>query len=691
MDNLSLPLNNFLNQIDKQLIKEINKLTLKQRRQEVQKQLENKNLKLEQLQYLLLLDNTNEELLYRYILALEKKIAILAMQRYSCYMSLQKIKELQKTLLDNKNMGFRNISFKSLFFVFLNAIHDKNKVLIEENVNTIEYIFENSFLNNQPIDLNNFEACYFHFCLNLAIQVKRKKETNNLDEYINIICDYVETISIVLNKFKNEHYEEEKKNIKKFLTIFYSIVNIDKENLVQISQVAIILKDPPDAAKWKQLISIEEERIKARYNKGAELFKKLNLDKNIFCDVSFKYSYNKIEIPEECYLYDYIAENNVFKKYENNLINLFKIIFTSDLFRDLIKLLYKAEDENMKYFFEDEMTVEEFWNNKILFVPFKIKKVSGFSYKDTFNILFSFYKFQYFESNIENEIFTLGAFVRVLIHEILGNIMLAYFYFMFYANFENNKDNFYSPRNKEKIKNLNKSFLYEKIGVSLANSFLNNLLEVKEENALSEKLCNNFEIILGKEYAKRLTQKLLEDKLNIIKIKNEKNLADLSVKIVDILMEFISKDFDNYIKDLDINQNKYKEEEYGNLVEFLLFNNFNQYITLKECLFLLDEEVYKKTNIFKFRFKFNNVFIKNNDEFIKELVECKKIFNDIFYEYNSIYLENKNNNNNDLISPKRFRENFEENLNKKIEPFQCFNLSLDRRILLDKKKSSSKY
>ena len=39
MDNLSLPLNNFLNQIEKELIKEINKLTRKQRRQEVQKQL----------------------------------------------------------------------------------------------------------------------------------------------------------------------------------------------------------------------------------------------------------------------------------------------------------------------------------------------------------------------------------------------------------------------------------------------------------------------------------------------------------------------------------------------------------------------------------------------------------------------------------------------------------------------------
>ena len=153
-------------------------------------------------------------------------------------------------------------------------------------------------------------------------------------------------------------------------------------------------------------------------------------------------------------------------------------------------------------------------------------------------------------------------------------------------------------------------------------------------------------------------------------------------------MEFISIDFDNYIKDFVIKQNKYKEEESGNLVEFLLFNDFNQYITLKECLFLLDEEVYQNTNLFKFRFKFNNVPIINNDEFIKELAEGKKIFNDIFSEYKSIYEENKDNNN-DLIFPKSFRENCGDNLNKKIEPFQCFNFSLDRRIFQNEKKSNS--
>ena len=221
MDKLSFSSKITLNQKDEQQIKEINKLTLKQRKKEVQNQLENKSLNLEKLHYLLLLDNTNDELLYRYILALEKDIAILAMQRYSCYMSLQKIKDLEKKLYGSEIMGFRNISFKDLFFKLLYAIHDKNKVLIDEKTKTIELIKNQSFLNNQPIDLNNFEACYFYLCLTLAIQINKKKDKNNFDEYIDTIYDYVETISQVLVKYKNEHYEEEKKNIKKFLTIFF--------------------------------------------------------------------------------------------------------------------------------------------------------------------------------------------------------------------------------------------------------------------------------------------------------------------------------------------------------------------------------------------------------------------------------------------------------------------------------------
>ena len=71
----------------------------------------------------------------------------------------------------------------------------------------------------------------------------------------------------------------------------------------------------------------------------------------------------------------------------------------------------------MKYYFEENNFVEDLWNNDIIFVPFKIKKVSGYSYKDTFKIFFTIYKIRHFDSEIEDEIFTLGAFIRVLIHE----------------------------------------------------------------------------------------------------------------------------------------------------------------------------------------------------------------------------------------------------------------------------------
>ena len=109
------------------------------------------------------------------------------------------------------------------------------------------------------------------------------------------------------------------------------------------------------------------------------------------------------------------------------------IIFKSDLFRNIVKIIYKAKDEKMKYFF-DEISVEDFWNNNILFVPFKLKKASDSPYKDIFFILFCFYKIEHFDTEIENKILTLGAFIRVLIHDIFGCLMSSYFFYMFHVN-----------------------------------------------------------------------------------------------------------------------------------------------------------------------------------------------------------------------------------------------------------------
>ena len=224
------------------------------------------------------------------------------MERYSCFMSVKNIKKIQEELFNNRNKGFRNISFKKLFFDLLYAIYDNDKTLINTKLSTIRYIIDNSLFNNQPFDLNNMEIFYYHLCSSFMEQVEINKK-KNFEEYIETINNYVKTISDVLNKYRNEDYEEEKKNLKKFLTIFFSIISLDKENNYQISQVAVILKEPLSDEEWKTIIEAEKLRFKTRFINGSEEFDKLILDKNIYCDINnFKYSNGKIEIPEECYL-----------------------------------------------------------------------------------------------------------------------------------------------------------------------------------------------------------------------------------------------------------------------------------------------------------------------------------------------------------------------------------------------------
>ena len=659
-------------------MREIYKLSLKERKRKVRKELEKKDLDSEKIKELLLMDNTNENLLFRYILSLNKSIVIYEMQKYSCYIGVSKIKELQADKFGNKNQGYRNVSYKDFFFRILEAFYNEDKLKLNEEKAKINLTHKNIELNNQPFDLSNYEAFYFYLCSSLLSQINNNE--TNIDNYINCMQEYITSMHDFLKNYKKNNYEEEKLDINKFLTIFYSIVNLDEDNMSRISRVPKILRKPDDNA-IKYMILSETKKIEYEYGqKKVEQFKHLIEDTSIFCCIQYKCVKNTIQIPEKCYLYDYIIKHNVFKKYETKLIDLLNIIFKSDLFRNLVKILYKSKDENMKYFFDEESSVEDFWNNNILFVPFKLEKVSGFSYKDTFHILFSFYKIKHFDSDIENEIFTLGAFIRVLIHETFGHLMISYFYYMFYVNTEESK-NYDSPRMLDQIKNLNKKHLCKIVGEFLANKFYDNLMKINEKNLLKNKLSEEFENIIGKNYAEKLAKKLLEEekKIDISNIEKEKFLSDLTEKIIDILIDLISEEYNKYINEFKDKEIKYKEIESGNLVEFLLFKDFSQYTTLKECLFLLDEKMYEKTNLFKFSSEFQNLDKKKNNEFLKELNNSQKIFSELFSQYYSFYETSRDKN--DLVTKKSFREISNDNLTKKFDTFECFNFRLDREAL----------
>ena len=138
-------------------LKNVNKLTLKERKQIVKNSLKKIDINLDEFKYLLLLDNTNEELIFRFIKSLDEDSIYFIMQKYMSYLSLSKISDLHKQY-------YRNISNKSAFFKLISSINENNQVLMDNTISIIKKNGEKVELNNQPFDLENFEAFYYHLC-----------------------------------------------------------------------------------------------------------------------------------------------------------------------------------------------------------------------------------------------------------------------------------------------------------------------------------------------------------------------------------------------------------------------------------------------------------------------------------------------------------------------------------------------
>ena len=298
-------------------LKEINKLSLKERRQKVIYELKKETLNLEELEFLLLMDNTNEDLLYRYIQTLNKSNLYVKIERVSYFINHSKIKDLQCNLLEKHNLGFRNISNKEFFFQFLSTIKKGEQTAIDEKL-TIMNIADNvTEINNQPFDINfNLEAFYFHISSLLATKIGKEKKGDKIKftKYLNALAKYLSSLSNELNEYEQNQCNE-KKDLKKFLMIICSIINYDYENRDIFFQVPKILKKPNEE-DIKMHISMEIRELKDSYgDEEVEEFKKTIENKKIFNTIkNIGFIDDKIYIPEECYLYDYIINNNVFKK-----------------------------------------------------------------------------------------------------------------------------------------------------------------------------------------------------------------------------------------------------------------------------------------------------------------------------------------------------------------------------------------
>ncbi len=147
--------------ISKGALKEINKLSLKERKELVVKELEKCSINSERLKELILMDNTNEDLLYRFIQSLKKNEVNNEIIRFSTYMSPSKINDIQLNFFGKLNQDYKNIANKALFFELLSSIKNNEKILISQKMSIINKIKKTLEKNNQPFDIkSNLEAFY---------------------------------------------------------------------------------------------------------------------------------------------------------------------------------------------------------------------------------------------------------------------------------------------------------------------------------------------------------------------------------------------------------------------------------------------------------------------------------------------------------------------------------------------------
>ena len=73
---------------------------------------------------------------------------------------------------------YKNISNKALFFKLISSIKENNQVLMDNTISIIKKFGEKVQLNNQPFDLENLEAFYYHLCDLFIRQIEEQKKRN---------------------------------------------------------------------------------------------------------------------------------------------------------------------------------------------------------------------------------------------------------------------------------------------------------------------------------------------------------------------------------------------------------------------------------------------------------------------------------------------------------------------------------
>ena len=519
--------------------KKINtKLSLKEKKTEAKKLFTkyetNKNIKTleEALEY----DNTNNEIVYNYLLYLKNEFENIDIKKDKALK--ERCKNKFNECLNNfkvclstdqlKKLGCNEKSQKDIFYSIIKDIKDAKDDDYDEIVNKLNKINDKYEFNNN-ISIDNLNLCYYSILANLKniilgnefeenkkeeklneenkiIEIKNEK--NKIEEKLNEEITQLKfklkspKVSEIIEFYKKKDLIEEKEK-DNFNLFFFSLLRAEFEKFIYFSGQ---FDDDEKEKKLNYNFNEDDNKSEIIDNFTEETF---NEHKNIIRGIKdYDYKVQK-------YLrLSKFNKTHFNKKYLDIIKKFFKEILKSTTIKSLIEFIYHSEYINCLNLYSERIIDEIF--EQIYFLPYELEYISAMSDADSCSIFTSGLILVPKEYNAKNlfekpevKILNFGKITIILTHEIIGHIIKIY------------------------LKKLN-----------LAN----------EDNSPSNNLYNK------------------------LKIKYEKN--EESLKIVNEFKKNIDKFEDN--------------EEGGNQIEIFLYGEIKNTVSINECLYLLDLNNYKK-------------------------------------------------------------------------------------------------
>jgi hypothetical protein len=131
-----------------------------------------------------------------------------------------------------------------------------------------------------------------------------------IDKYIKNLEQFLSKLEDLKTYAANENFEEEKKDLNRFLIFCFSIINLDTNNISEISQVLYVLNNP-DEKRMKPYIYVFEDSLEScpLEERKKEAFKNTLKMEDVNLLLRYDIVDEEIVIPEKCFRYHYIIKS----------------------------------------------------------------------------------------------------------------------------------------------------------------------------------------------------------------------------------------------------------------------------------------------------------------------------------------------------------------------------------------------